>query len=69
MGVGVLIFQKLEAMTADYKDAWAVVGAYMLEQRTNLQNLSATDCGRNLYLPLYPGADRKEAGIQRTASS
>lgn len=36
----VLIFQKLEAMTTDYKDARAVVGAYMLEQRTNLQNLS-----------------------------
>lgn len=35
-----LISQKLEAMTADYKDARAVVGAYMLEQRTNLQNLS-----------------------------
>lgn len=35
-----LISQKLEAMTADYKDARAVVGSFMLEQRTNLQNLS-----------------------------
>lgn len=35
-----LIFQKLEVMTRDYKDARAVVGAFMLEQRTNLQNFS-----------------------------
>lgn len=35
-----LISQKLEAMTADSKDARATVGAFMLEQRTNLQNLS-----------------------------
>ena len=35
-----LISQKLEAMTADYKDARAVVGSFMLEQRTGLQNLS-----------------------------
>lgn len=35
-----LISQKLEVMTTDYKDARSVVGAFMLEQRTNLQNLS-----------------------------
>ena len=35
-----LISQKLEAMTAEYKDARAVVGEFMLEQRTKLQDLS-----------------------------
>ena len=35
-----LISQKLEVMTTDYKDARATVGSFMLEQRINLQNLS-----------------------------
>ena len=35
-----LISQKLEVMATDYKDARSVVGACMLEQRTNLQNFS-----------------------------
>lgn len=35
-----LIFQKLEVMTRDYKDARAVVGAFMLKQKVNLQNFS-----------------------------
>lgn len=35
-----LISQKLETMMVDYKDARSTVGAFMLEQRTNLQNFS-----------------------------